>query len=220
MGSEDKKKSEDEKSTQKSAIVNPFHARLIAKHQQEAVEKAKQEVEAKAKAQAVLRLEFENSCFRCCFVALPMLALFGVMVFASQGRNLCFIHDIHSHWAVFFFSTHIYFPHGAHGPPGAQEAEAKANEAQGQAPLAALGPLGPPPVAPGVPGAPQAVPGALPGAPLAAQPGAPPAPGAPGGASWPPGTSEDGKVEAKPRSVSKDEPRQGQSQCCHRASQV
>ncbi|CAJ1343899.1 unnamed protein product [Effrenium voratum] len=62
VGSEDKKKSEDEKSTQKSAIVNPFHARLIAKHQQEAVEKAKQEVEAKAKAQAALRLEFENSC--------------------------------------------------------------------------------------------------------------------------------------------------------------
>lgn len=31
--------------------MNPFHARLIAKHQQEAIEKAKQEVEAKAKAQ-------------------------------------------------------------------------------------------------------------------------------------------------------------------------
>lgn len=70
VGSEDKKKSEDEKSTQKSAIVNPFHARLIAKHQQEAVEKAKQEVEAKAKAQAALRLEFENSCFRCLFLLL------------------------------------------------------------------------------------------------------------------------------------------------------
>ena len=45
------KKPEAADGAKKGAIVNPFHARLIAKHQQEAVEKAKAEFEAKAKLQ-------------------------------------------------------------------------------------------------------------------------------------------------------------------------